>query len=128
MSKLQPWRVQRDFQRNDFGGEAGRGTVVAFGPNGKRALLSVSKVPGACGSHFISNLDELTLVPRGIAKRMVQAARRSAETPNKVMLICTTSHQQTDARTRLEELGFIASPEGTNANSGNGVMAHVKVF
>lgn len=127
MSKLQPWRVQRDFQRNDFAGHDGRGQVVATN-SGRHAVLSVAVVPGACGSHFIHNLDSLAMVPRGIAKKMVQAARRSADTPNKVMIICTTSERQVDARERLAELGFIASPEGTNANSGNGVMAHVKVF
>lgn len=114
--------------RNPFGGHDGRGTVTAIGPNNAKALLYVSYVPGACGSHFISNLESLAMVPRGIAKRMIQASRRSADTPNKVMIICTTSDRQPTARTRLEELGFIPSPEGTNANSGNGVMAHVKVF
>lgn len=120
--------MQRDFQRNALEGHDGKGGVEAFGPNGKRAYLSVSRVPGACGSHFISNMDDLAMVPRGTAKKMVQAARRSADTPNKVMLICTTSERQVAARERLAELGFIASPEGTNANTGNDVMAHVKVF
>lgn len=132
--KALPWRVQRDFQRNEtLDAGYGQGCVVANRVGGKEKWqLSISSVPGACGSHFIYGLGGLAKVPVSIAKKMIQWARRVESSGfggrAKVMLICTTASSQPEVRTRLEELGFIASPEGVNANSGNGVMAHVKVF